>query len=239
MAKAMGSRLASRAEAETELANVAAGELDQAAPEGRQHVKRRAMLAVLIFAGLRISELLALRWPDIDLASGWLTVAESKTEAGTGRRIKIRGALRDELLAVRAGLPDGPIDQDALAFPTLTGKQQGPDNFRNRVLAITVKRASENLAKQGRPPLPQRQTPHSLRRTFASVLPTLGEDVGRIMDEVGHTDAKMTMSVYRQSMRRGEEEKAALNALVEGAETAVGDNRGAERVEAESLPTAV
>jgi integrase len=30
------------------------------------------MLAVLTFAGLRISELLALRWRDVDLATGWL-----------------------------------------------------------------------------------------------------------------------------------------------------------------------
>jgi integrase len=48
------------------------------------------MLAVLVFAGLRISELLALRWRDLDLTAGWLHVAESKTDAGT-RSIKIRG----------------------------------------------------------------------------------------------------------------------------------------------------
>jgi integrase len=59
------------------------------------------MLATITFAGLRISELLALRWRDVDLAAGWLTVGDSKTDAGR-RKGKIRGALRDELLAVRA-----------------------------------------------------------------------------------------------------------------------------------------
>jgi hypothetical protein len=36
----------------------AAGELDRKAPEGRKHVHRRAMLATLAFAGVRMGELL-------------------------------------------------------------------------------------------------------------------------------------------------------------------------------------
>ena len=44
--------------------------------------------------------------------------------------------------------------------------------------------------------------------------------------------------VYRQAMRRDEAEKAALKALVDCAKTAIRGNRGAERGEAKSLPTA-
>jgi integrase len=78
----------------------AAGELDDAARADRQHVQREVMLATLTFAGLRIGELLALRWRHVDLANGWLTVGESKTDAGI-RRIRIRAALRDALGAVK------------------------------------------------------------------------------------------------------------------------------------------
>ena len=60
----------------------AAGELDRRRRVGVSHVERRAMIAVLMFAGLRISELCALRWRDVDLAGGWLHVGESKTDAG-------------------------------------------------------------------------------------------------------------------------------------------------------------
>jgi hypothetical protein len=38
------------------------------------------------------------------------------------------------------------------------------------------------------------------------------------MDEMGHTDPALAPRVYRQAMRRGEDEKAQLRALVEGAE---------------------
>ncbi|MGA2321601.1 MAG: hypothetical protein ABSG95_12805 [Solirubrobacteraceae bacterium] len=42
------------------------------------------------------------------------------------------------------------------------------------------------------------------------------------MDEMGHTDPALALRVYRQSMRRGEDEKVQLRALVEGTEVATG-----------------
>ncbi len=36
------------------------------------------------------------------------------------------------------------------------------------------------------------------------------------MDEMGHTDPGLALRVYRQAMRRGEDEQEALRALVEG-----------------------
>jgi integrase len=191
----------------------AAGALDRAAPRNRRHIKRRAMLAVLTFAGLRINELCRLRWRNVDLAGGWLTTG-SKTDAGY-RKVKIRGALRDELLTLRAGLPS--IDQSAYVFATARGGMMSADNFRSRVLRAAVRAASEALEADGLPPLPAKITPHSLRRTFCSLLYALGEDPGVVMDEMGHTDPALALRVYRQAMRRGEDEKAALRELVEGA----------------------
>lgn len=209
----------------------AAAELDATARSGphkdRARVERRAMLAVLVFAGLRIGELRALRWRDIDLAAGWLTVGEAKTDAGR-RRVKIRGALRDELLAVRGRRQDDP--QDAFVFSTSTGSRMSADNFRARVIGRApvvvdgeqerpgsggVALANERLHAVGLPPLPK-LTPHSLRRTFCSLLYALGEDPGTVMDEMGHTDPGLALRVYRQAMRRGDAEKDALRALVEG-----------------------
>lgn len=37
-----------------------------------------------------------------------------------------------------------------------------------------------------------------------------------VMDEMGHADPALALRVYRQSMRRGEDEKAAQRALAEG-----------------------
>jgi integrase len=190
----------------------AAARLDASARKGHQHVERRAMIAVLVFAGLRVGELLTLRWRDVDMAGGWMYVEESKTDAGR-RRIKIRGALQAEMARVRERQPEsGP---DRVVFATSTGRQQSADNFRSRVLKLSVNEANRALTASQSPPLPEGITPHSLRRTFASVLYALGEDPGIVMDEMGHTDPALALRVYRQAMRRGEGERAALLALLE------------------------
>jgi integrase len=222
----------------------AAGELDRTASKGRTHVERRAMLAVLTFAGLRIGELCALRWRDVDLAAGWLTTG-SKTDAGRFRRVKIRGALRDELLALRGRHQDAA--QSTYVFPTATGGRMSEDNFRSRVLGKpatvkdgepapgngTIAQANKQLEGDGLRPLPEKLTPHSLRRTFCSLLYALGEDPGVVMDEMGHTDPALALRVYRQSMRRGEDEKAAMRALVEGGVLANSGQRGENSPSAE------
>ncbi len=191
----------------------AAGQLDDQAHRDRRHIERRAMIATLVFAGLRIGELCELRWRDVDIQGEWLHVGQTKTDAGT-RRIKIRGALKAELVRMRAG--QEPIDPDGFVFPTSAGRRQSTDNLRSRVIGTSVERASKNLLACGLPPLPDKITPHSLRRTFASVLYAIGEDPGVVMDEMGHTDPALALRVYRQSMRRGEDEKIALRRLVDG-----------------------
>jgi integrase len=192
----------------------AAGQLDCEAPSDKRHVERKAMIATLTFAGPRIDEMLSLRWRNVDLASGWLTVSKSKTDAGRSRKVKIRGALRDELLAVRARRE---IDQDAYVFPTSSGRAVLQGNFRKHTFAAVVRRANENLTKRQLVPLPEKLTPKSLRSTFASVLYALGETPPVVMAEMGHTDPALALRVYAQAMRRGQAEQDALRALVEGA----------------------
>src|SRR3954453_8790 len=79
---------------------------------------RRPMLATLIFGGLRISEALALRWRDIDLAGGRLRVAGSKTDAGV-RWVPLMPALRDELAERKASATH--TGSDDKVFATRTG----------------------------------------------------------------------------------------------------------------------
>lgn len=199
----------------------AAGALDR---ERRLRVGHgRALLATLALAGLRIDEALSLRWRDVDLAAGTLSVVRSKTDAGE-RVVDLLPLLRDELLALKARRDPS---RDALVFETTRGRKDSASNVRNRMLAPAVEAANAALAEADRDPLPDRLTPHSLRRTFASVLVALGEDPAYLMAQMGHTHAGFTLSVYARAMRRRDGGRDALRDLVGGRSgQAPGNNDG-------------
>jgi integrase len=194
----------------------AAGELHRT---GRGPKIRRLLLATLAFAGLRLGEALSLRWRDIDLAAGRLRVVDSKTDAGV-REVELLPLLREELAMHKAGCRNA--GGNALVFATGSGGRQNQSNIRNRVLAGSVKLANERREDAGLGPLPSGLTPHSLRRTFISLVLAAGEDPPYVMRQVGHSDPKVTLGIYAQVMLRKDGERERLRALVRGKGSSAG-----------------
>ncbi len=191
----------------------AAGEMDREARSNGQ-VPRRALLATLTFAGLRIGEALELRWRDADLAGGRLRVRQSKTDAGV-RHVDLLPVLRDELATLKAGAADP--SGDAFVFPSATGRTPLDRNrVRNRVLTPAIEKASERLESASGAALPEGLTLHGLRRTFCSILVALGRDPAYVMSQMGHTDPTVTLGIYAQVMRCSENDRVQLAALVAG-----------------------
>jgi integrase len=192
------------------------------------------MLATLTLAGLRVGELTALRWRDEDLANGRLHVGESKTDAGR-RTVDLSPDLRDELATHKAGSDDA--EPDRLVFTTATGRSQDRNNVRQRILLRAVDRANEHLAKREEPLIPDGLAPHSLRRTFASLLFEAGATVPYVMAQLGHTDPKVTLGIYAHVLRRRGDTGARMDALVRGSDWAetgritASDPRGGEPAE--------
>lgn len=189
----------------------AAGTIDRAARPD-QRVPRRALLATLVFSGLRISELTELRWRDVDLAGGTITVRASKTDAGM-RRIDLLPVLQDELATLKAA-EGARAAATSLVFPTQRDGTMNDSNIRTRILAPAVKLANQTREAAGLVPLPDGLTPHKLRHTFASVLVALGTQPEDAMDQLGHTDPVFTFRVYRHQMRRDDQSRGQLRALV-------------------------
>ena len=105
-------------------------------------------------------------------------------------------------------------------FVTREGGRPSKNNMRSRVFKAAVRRANENLEREGRVPLPERLTPHKLRHTFASLLFAMGEDPVHVMGQLGHTDPAFNPRVYAHAMQRDGEQRARLRALVEGTDWA-------------------
>jgi integrase len=101
-------------------------------------------------------------------------------------------------------------------FVTSTGRARSRDNLRHDVVDAVVAHANRLVEERGLQPLPLGITPHKLRHTFASILVAIGKDPTYVMQQLGHTDPAFTLRVYAHAMRRSEEERERLKALVEG-----------------------
>jgi integrase len=84
------------------------------------------------------------------------------------------------------------------------------------MLAPAVGTANKALLAADQEPLPEGLTPHSLRRTFASLLFAIGETPPYVMAQLGHVDPKVTLGIYAKAMDRRDGEPERLKALVDG-----------------------
>lgn len=170
----------------------------------RPQIGRQAAAATFTFCGLRNQELAATRMRDVDLANRLLLVPDAKTAAGV-RRVNIPPAAATALapwLTRRRELGAGVND---LVWPLeRSAAQRDRNNVRRRLLGPSVERARELLAERDQLPMPDDVRPHTLRRTFATLLFMNGESPPYVMGQMGHTDAKLTLEIYAQvSQRRG------------------------------------
>lgn len=167
-----------------------------------------------IYTGMRRGELLGLRWSDVDLDTGMVTVeqglivtrdglefSQPKTK-GSRRSIPIPGSVCDTLRQHRKEqlerrLVVGPAWEDFdLVFPNQNGKPQHPGTFSGR-FGYTVKRVGFSGLRF-----------HDLRHTHASLLLTLGVHPKIVQERLGHTVITTTMDIYSHVMPTLQEEAA-------------------------------
>ncbi len=160
---------------------------------------RRAVIATLGLAGLRVGELCRLDGRDIHLAQRRLHIADAKTEAGV-RSVDIHPRLIAELTAYR-GAREGAAN-DAPAFPTRAGTRRSRNNILTHVIWPTLARANELREKRGDPPIRAHVTPHTFRRSYISFMVAAGYDIPYIQAQVGHRDPSTTLSIYAQVLAR-------------------------------------
>jgi len=163
----------------------------------------RLVWALALYAGLRRGELVALRWRDVDLATGVISVerswdvksrvfGEPKSRAGR-RRVPIATVLRELLLkheaTARGGLllpsRDADIPVDA---------------------STAVERAQRAWRRAGLEPI----TLHEARHTFASLMIAAGVNARALATYMGHSSVTITYDRYGHLMPGNEREAAAL-----------------------------
>jgi integrase len=153
----------------------------------------RSIASLLVFTGLRIGELLALRWRDIDLESGSIRVRQSVYE-GVFDEPKTKRSLRTVPLS-KAGISilafykRADSNPDALVFATRKGSPLSRRNLLNRQFKPTCERIGLVGANW-----------HWLRHANATLLDTVGAPLGTVQALLGYSSAEITRDVYLHSV---------------------------------------
>ena len=135
----------------------------------------RALLELLYSSGLRVSELCALRWHDLDLAEGQVTVL------GKGSKQRVVPVGSHARAALEAWRAESAAKADAPVFPGRGGKTITP-----RAVQLRLRQIAQ---RQG---LFKRVHPHLLRHTFASHVLESSGDLRGVQELLGHADLGTT-----------------------------------------------
>ncbi len=161
----------------------------------------RPIWATAMYAGLRLGELRALQWEDVDFEAGVIHVrrswdpkegfVEPKSRAGE-RRVPLTDRLKQELvlLSVNGGA--------LFVFP---GRTEGP--FSTSELN---RRAKTTWRQHKRTPI----TLHECRHTFASMMIAAGVNAKALSTYLGHSSISITLDRYGHLMPGNEQEAANL-----------------------------
>jgi len=161
-----------------------------AAPDRNTWLGRRdrALLALMVQTGVRVSELVGLRIRDVHL--------------GTGRHIRVLGkgrkkratpltgevaALLHQWITERGGEPDDPL------FPTCQGRQ-----LSRHTVGLLVGNHTQTAAANCPPLNTKRVTPHVLRHTAAMLWRAKGVDIATIALLLGH-ESTQTTHIYEHA----------------------------------------
>ena len=157
----------------------------------------RDRVTVLLHTGFRRGELLGLRWRDVDLKGGVLTIPKAKN--GEARHVPLTSTVRT-ILSHRPR----PLDGTALVFPNSEGHRD-------------LRWAKKTVPGALRAAQIEDFRFHDLRHTFASRLAMEAVDLMTIRELMGHKTMAMTL---RYSHLSPGHRRTAIERLVTRATTA-------------------
>ncbi len=187
-------------------------------------VRERTLALLDAGTGLRVSELLALRWRDVDFENLELNVTRSiwhqvigdcKTEA-SAKPVPLDSYMAEDLLRWRRQSDYAGLDDYVFASEAMRGKQPfWPDNLMKRHIR-PVARANGINKQIGW---------HTFRHTFGTLLKANGEDVKTVQELLRHANSRITLEVYTQAVTS--HKRAAQSKVVRMMVPNLGETEGA------------
>jgi len=193
----------------------------------------RLLFAFAAGTGTRLGEALGVRWRDIDLAAGTVSITHQLDRHGERVALKtqrskrivdlpgsLASALREQLVRSPRSRPGDYV------FVGRTGEPHDHRNAGGRALARAVRRAGLDGAEG-------RITFHTLRHSYASAWIASGGDLVELSRTLGHRDPAITASTYSHEFERAtrsDERRARLDSMF-GSKLATPDRSAARQTD--------
>ena len=154
--------------------------------------------------GMRLGELIALQWGDIDFHGRFIEVQRNcalgrigTPKSGESRRVDMSLELAQSLKNLQTerqleATVNGWEETPAWVFCNEVGNHLDPDNVRKRVFYEVLKKAGIRHLRF-----------HDLRHTFASLLLQQGESPVYVKEQMGHSSIQVTVDLYGHLIRGG------------------------------------
>lgn len=181
---------------------------------GRYKYKHGYAFIILLNTGMRVGELLALKWNNIDFETGYIHITETRGQIKDRSKSKQKYTTVDRSTKTESGdryIPINKQTKEALEYfksfdynspYVMANSDKGVLSYRNlhRALANILER---NNIDHG--------SIHSLRHTFATRLFRNGVDVKVISELLGHSDINITYDIYTHVI--AEQKRKAVDIL--------------------------
>lgn len=161
--------------------------------------RERVMVLLDAITGFRRSELMALKWLDVDFEQLEISLTRSIYRQVVGRckteisrkPVPLDPWIAEELLTWKRATPYNQPEDWVFASTRMKGKQPySPDSLLKRQIRPAVARAK----------ITKHVGWHTFRRTFSTLLKANGEDIKTMQELLRHATVKMTLEVYAQAV---------------------------------------
>lgn len=186
------------------------------------------VIIALACTGLRIAELAGMRWSDVDLAAGLLTLTDEtgyaprenekrrELKPGVGRSIPLHPDLAAALTRIAR--------KDKFVFHGPRGGRLKPDTVRNILIREVIKPLIPKFMREDGEEGFERGRLHSFRHYFASMCANRGIPERVVMVWLGHHDSEMVRHYYHLHDEESKRQMGRLSLL--GNSTAPNESNG-------------
>lgn len=191
-----------------------------------ENIKPKTMLFLLLYSGMRIGELTALEWQDIDFNKRTITINKShqrlnkygimekspKTEK-SNREINIPQVCIDYLIEYKKYQDEEIKNLKNLWNKTITLYDENLKSFKKENNKIFTQEyglplAPEYVSKWVNKFCKRTNmhfTPHTLRHTFTSLLVQQKQPINLVSETLGHSNSTTTLAVYTHLFKKDKE----------------------------------